>query len=207
MSVSFISNNNAPKTKLLVFGNSITLHSEAPDIGWNGCWGMAASKPENDFVHRLISMLEPSLGPVSCCIAQGAEWERHYHDPGTLEEMYGEARDFNADIVVIRIGENIPDDDMKEYPLEPYFEKMIDFLSPNKEALIVVTDMFWRNAGKNIAAYEAASNKKARFVSLSDLGDKDENMAVGLFEHSGVAHHPGDLGMLRIAERICQSIK
>ena len=156
MSVSYISNGNAPKTKLLVFGNSITLHGVAPDIGWNGCWGMAASKPENDFVHKLISMLEPSYGPVLCCVAQGAEWERHYHDAGSIE-MYSEARNFNPDIVVIRIGENIPDGDMNDYPLEPYFEKMIDYLSPGKDAVKIVTDMFWRNAAKNEAAEKAAA--------------------------------------------------
>ena len=42
------------------------------------------------------------------------------------------------------------------------------------------------------------------FVQLSDLGYSDENMAKGLFEHQGVAMHPGDLGMKRIADRIIE---
>ena len=32
-------------------------------------------------------------------------------------------------------------------------------------------------------------------------------MAIGLFEHNGVAHHPGDLGMKEIAERVYSAMQ
>jgi hypothetical protein len=44
-------------------------------------------------------------------------------------------------------------------------------------------------------------------VRLSDLGEDDSMMAKGLFEHEGVAVHPGDLGMKTIADRIWHEIE
>ena len=49
-----------------------------------------------------------------------------------------------------------------------------------------------------------ADEHGCEFVNLSDLGEKDEMKALGLFEHAGVSHHPGDLGMKNIAERIME---
>ena len=54
--VSFSLAENAD-VKILFLGNSITRHGKAENLGWLGDWGMAASRKENDYVHKLISRL------------------------------------------------------------------------------------------------------------------------------------------------------
>jgi hypothetical protein len=80
-------------------------------------------------------------------------------------------------------------------------ESLANYLNADGEAKIIVTTGFWRHPGDaQLISY--AKNHFLPLVGLGDLGEKDEMKAVGLFEHTGVAHHPGDLGMKTIAERI-----
>ena len=71
---------------------------------------------------------------------------------------------------------------------------------------VVITDTFWEHGYICDNLKLVAEEISADFALISDLGDEDENKAKGLFEHAGVAGHPGDLGMARIAERIIQKI-
>ena len=52
-----------------------------------------------------------------------------------------------------------------------------------------------------------AEQEGYRFVALKDLGIDEKMTAKGLFEHGGVAGHPGDLGMEHIAERILEAVE
>ena len=58
------------------------------------------------------------------------------------------------------------------------------------------------NAVKADCTAKAAKEVGAIYVDAGPLGDQEENMALGLFEHKGVARHPGDLGMRRLADLI-----
>ena len=192
---------NEGGVKVLFVGNSITRHGYKPDIGWYGDWGMAASCKEKDYVHRTVAMLEEKLGKLDVCIAQGAIWERDYEDTtAVLNETYAEARDFLADVVIIRIGENMPKGSAPD--CKPQFAQMIRFFASNPKAKVIVTDSFWRNDARDGIIKEIAEEEGYVFCQIHDLEEDEANMAIGLFEHRGVAKHPSDLGMERIAERI-----
>lgn len=50
-------NENGTGQRILFLGNSITLHGPKEEIGWPYNHGMSASKPENDYVHKVIEAL------------------------------------------------------------------------------------------------------------------------------------------------------
>ena len=195
-----------PKLKVLFVGNSITLHSPKPEIGWYGDWGMSASCRENDYVHVVLKALRKKYGAVSACIACAAEWERNYWDEEVLDRCFREGRDFKADVVVFRIGENVHTLITEKYDFYKGFKMMADYFCSNENAQVFVTDMFWHSDIIDTPIKKFADEHNCTFIHIGDLGENDENKAIGLFDHAGVAIHPGDLGMKRIGERIANAI-
>jgi hypothetical protein len=196
------------KKRILFIGNSITRHGPKPEIGWPYDWGMAASCPEKDYVHQTVALLEEKWGRVNYAFANFSRWEVNYWDDTVLEECDDFLR-FEPDVVVIRIGENIWSravrHRLEEVALYPQFDKMVKAFAKGG-AKIILTDLFWAHEPIDEPIRRLAAQNGYPLVHLGDLGEQDENMAKRLFEHSGVAAHPGDLGMYRIAERIANKI-
>ena len=198
--------NRGGKKKVMFFGNSITRHEPNASIGWHGDWGMAASSIDKDYVHLVVAELDKRFGTVDYCIAQGAAWEWGYaNTEAVFEEYYSKVREFNADIVIIRIGENITAAKHLELNCKPYFSKMVELLVGDGAEKVIITDMFWY-AVYNDCFREVAEEKGYSFCHLTDLEEDESTMAKGLFEHKGVAGHPGDYGMQCIANRILDKI-
>ena len=63
------------------------------------------------------------------------------------------------------------------------------------------------NAVKADCTAKAAKEVGAIYVDAGPLGLQDENKAIGLFAHKGVANHPGDLGMRRLAELVLDGFR
>ena len=82
----------------------------------------------------------------------------------------------------------------------------MDFLNKSKKAKFIFTTGFMNHPGNKVIT-EYAKEIGYPCAVLSDLGERDDMKAIGLFEHSGVANHPGDLGMKTIAERIFEKLK
>lgn len=184
--------------KIAFLGNSITRHGVAENLGWFGDWGMAASCRENDYVHRLVARFEETGKKVSFCIANLSDWERT-RDMALLESSYAQVKNFNADIVVVRLGENARLSEKLE-AFKPCYKQMVGYFSGG--AKVVLTDLFWEYEPFDKFVESLAAEKGYHFVQIHDLGNDEQMKAVGKFGHAGVAAHPGDKGMAVIAERI-----
>lgn len=186
--------------RVAFLGNSITRHEEKADIGWHRNWGMAASAMEKDYVHLLAAKID-KIKPAAYCISQAAIWECEYKNGSKLMPEFDAAREFGADILIVKLGANCPRDAFDETVFKKEFETLLAYHNPRGNAKIIVAGDFYHHPA-NAAAEAFAAENGHPFVMLEDLSDDAQMRAYGLFEHGGVAGHPGDRGMEAIAERI-----
>ncbi|MFC4870357.1 hypothetical protein [Negadavirga shengliensis] len=190
--------------RVLVIGNSITYHPIAPDIGWHADWGMAASARENDFCSLLEASLLADFPELAFMRENVYPFERHYDDLDF--EQYAYLKEFAADLLVIRLGENVNTDKLEGWNFSERLQAFTDYLTGETGARIIVTTTFWENAVVNEQLLHAAGVEGWETVSLSHLGEDEQYMAIGAFENPDVARHPNDKGMRAIANLILQSI-
>lgn len=199
-------NVNGSGKRIMFVGNSITLHRESASIGWYNECGMAASCKENDYVHILMDKINKLSPDSQFCICQVAKWESEYKTGEEKHCLYEKAQDFEADIIIMRFVENCPKKDFDPEVFKNSMDKLLNFLNKTQKAKIVMTTGFWKHPG-DIVIREYAKENNLPLAELGDLGELDEMKALGLYEHRGVANHPGDLGMKNMAERIFEALK
>ena len=187
------------KTKILILGNSITLHEPNYDIGWFGDWGMAASDLEKDYVHLLYRMIRKGGKEVFMRVKKCVFWELGLKDDNILNN-FKKDKAFSPDVIVFRLGENVPVEDQLYF--KEATEKLIDYLRP-KKCKVVFTTCFWQNPRDNIIIEIA---EEYGFPCACIGGDK-KHKALNMFENEAVANHPGDEGMQMIAEKIYEILK
>ncbi len=188
--------------RVLFLGNSITWHESKPQIGWNHSWGMAASTEEKDYVHLVVEFLKKKYGDVCYCICNVGKWEQNFFDDRILDEFL-EAKEFGADIVIARSGENVAIAKLDEYDFSEKYTKFLQYFT-EKAKKVLVTDLFWEHEELNRQIKNTAAENQYTFVSITDLGYNNENKALGQYAHKGVCLHPNDNGMRKIADRIIE---
>jgi hypothetical protein len=203
--VSYV-NSEGKGLRVLVVGNSITLHEAKPEIGWYNSFGMAASAKERDYVHLLMGKIAAAYPDAAFCIAQVAQWEQQYANGSAVLPQYAAARDFGADVIIMRCIENCHNRTLDPMVLKREYSKLVDFLKSNPAAKVILTTGFWKHYGDGVIR-AIGEERGYPVVELGDLGELDEMKAIGLFEHKGVANHPGDKGMQVIADRIWEVIR
>ena len=193
--------------RILFVGNSITLHGVKRNIGWHNEWGMAASAEDKDYVHVIEKEVLSSHPQAAFCICQAATWERGYIDNADeILESFEQARSFQADVIIIRLIENCKVGVYNGEKFKQELSRLISYLDPSEKAQKIVTTGFWKHPG-DADIIDFCKENGYPCVELGDLGQDERMKAIGLFEHSGVANHPGDEGMKAIAERILDVLR
>jgi hypothetical protein len=187
---------------VLILGNSIVEHGPAPQIGWNGKWGMAATTRDSDFVHLLISEIKAKDSTVTFAFANigGFEFKPDFD--------YSRLDSFKApDMLILRFSENVNDTTVTNDGLAKNYDKLIHYLDPEDKAVKVIVTGIWHRPKTHAIQEEYASKHHYLFVRNDDLLADSSNTAVGLFANKDVAAHPSDKGMRNIKERIWEQIK
>lgn len=196
--------------RILFLGNSITRHGPKPDIEWHGDWGMAATSAERDYVHLVVAAITGRTGkPPEILVRNIADFERAY-DAYDVEAKLKDAFAFDADLVVLAIGENVPafKSDAEADRFEAGVARILAGVRAHRRPLIIVRSGFWPEQTRDARLRKASDAAGARFVDISALGRDPSNAARSErpYKHAGVGNHPGDRGMKAIADAIVGEI-
>jgi hypothetical protein len=192
--------------KVLFLGNSITRHPPSEAIGWNGDWGMAASAPDKDYVHLVAATLAGRSGkPPEVLALNIAEFERNA-SAYNIESKLKDALAFDADLVILAIGENVPQFESRQSgeEFESAVLKLLSRLQSGRDRIVLVRGCFRPNQSTDDCLLKASRAVGVPFIEIGRLGGDADNAARSErpIKHEGVAGHPGDRGMRAIADAI-----
>tara|TARA_R110002124_G_scaffold188441_3_gene355616 strand:+ start:3478 stop:4146 length:669 start_codon:yes stop_codon:yes gene_type:complete len=189
--------------KILVIGNSITIHPPDPSIGRNGNWGMAANEADQDYFSLLKDNLQSYFPDLEMIRENVYPFERQFE---TIDfEQYSHLREFEADVIIIRLGENNIDAELSNWNLAESIQDFAFYLGTTNTKFIITTT-FWPSPNVNEQLRHVASQNHWEFVDISAFGSNPANMAIGQFEDNAVASHPNDQGMLAISKALSTKI-
>lgn len=194
-------------SKVLILGNSITWHGAKASIGWTGNWGMAASSAEKDYVHLLKSRIKRTYPNTSFKTGNiAATFERQFWKYNVSD--FKDFSDFNADLIILVLGENINDALAVKNGLDHHLEQLVRELSAERNLKVCLVGSFWPNQHIDQIMKTTASRNNWLYIDLQGLyQERNKNTAIQQYTDKGVGMHPSDLGMEGIANRIWNGIQ
>jgi len=161
---------------------------------------MAASAEDSDYVHQLIRKIQSSnaADSVSYRAKNIAAWEGDFSvDPYAIIDTAG----FHPNIVIIRLGENVPDTTTPARYFNELSKLVGTFQSNNSKVLI--TGNFWASTWKDSIQHQVSLRMGCPFVDFTAISsDSSHNQAIGLFSNGAVARHPSNQGMRAMSDAI-----
>ena len=186
--------------RVLILGNSITVTQPAPEIGWYGHWGMAASAERKDYVHLLIEKFKQYNDTIQVEYLSISSFERDFSNYDV--KQLSAYRDFAPDLIIVRIGENVDENLAKSKGFANYLSKLLIYLKNGRTVAVCSTSTFWSMPKINEEIKKLADAERHIYVPIIDLSKDKKNSAHDQFENGGVGAHPSDRGMQNIADRI-----
>jgi len=123
-----------------------------------------------------------------------------------MQELFA----FDADLVVLAIGENVPA--LASEDAQAQFKagvmRILRGVLAKRRPLVVVRSCFWEDPAKDEVLRQACQEVNGIFVDAGPLGRDGANAARSerSFAHAGVADHPGDKGMKALADAIVDAV-
>ncbi len=193
-------------------GNSITQHGKC-SYWWNEI-GMAASREEKDYFHLVTRWLSAQHKQVFSLAYNFAVWEVQSHDRSQLLKTLDAKLNPKIHLITIQLSENAND-------LSTFSEDLTELIAyvhaRCPQARLLLIDDFWDSRKSAIKA-QVAAQAHIDFISLDKIrNDKNAQCGIGTVvfgddgtshkvEHTGVATHPGDVGMQYIADSIIAAL-
>lgn len=207
--------------RILILGNSITVHAPLTERGWHGNWGMAASAQEKDYVHVLgrqidehtggklrLAVPDPAvknpdgstlLGDANVVnIANILEREYASYDASKLAAQIA-AR---PDVVVLQFGENVRMDSFDSAAFTESLKKLVGALKESSDPTLFVTSQIYGpnpDLDRIKQQIVAEDPGKRVFVDLSAFRQDAGN--------TGFLNHPNDQGMRLIADTLFKAMR
>ena len=182
--------------RVLFVGNSIT-HLYQYDQ-WPGGWGVSASQPDKDYVHRVQLALTARQGSIVEIGVQRA-------DVGFVElfpAVRSRAATFGPDLVVVQVGDNA---NLDETTYKDNLRQLLDGICT---CPVILTGVYYDGAGGTVPLLRSVWNAQvaaevgAVFVPISDLYN-----GYDCPQRDYICTHPDDATMQKIADRIIGVIR
>ena len=202
---------------VLVWGASLAKHPPAENLYWYGNWGMAASKEENDFIHRLVYYLEqeyyPSKVNLKILAESGFDTSINNDTSATTDyssnqyflNMENAIKEHNPNIIVtIRTG-NLSNDVPVDIAYNAYSQLYDMVYAHAPDAIVVAHHCLLHHDSMKEELYVRLDERYTdRIFEVNDLDvhEKEENLAREWLElgQVAVANHWNDKGHDEVAK-------
>lgn len=198
--------------KILIIGNSISYHYASDSIGWSHNSGMAATNIRNDYAHLLFEKTEKLLPKrkISMRVINLAFFERNFstYNFKLLDKLIN-----HPDLIIFQLGENVVFNKINTpQKFEDRYVDLIKYIKKGKRTIVICTTPFFPSVEKNNIINKVALRSNSYVTDLSQLTLLNrQNYAINevgypkgrdKWKVSGIGIHPGNLGMMNIAQHI-----